>query len=84
MEKVLIIDDDQEKEFDLLFTVDESKGDKYYIAYTDLEDPKMPICAALYDKKTHRASYIEDENEQETIYKIIEALKEKIKNQGEN
>lgn len=70
------------REYDVLFTIKDEDSNKEYIIYTDI-DSDTDIYAALYDSKTNRLDYIEDEKDRKMIEDIMKIVKDKYSDKGE-
>ena len=70
------------REYDVLFTIKDEDSNKEYIIYTDV-DSDTDIYAALYDSKTNRLDYIEDEKDRKMIEDIMKIVKDKYSGKGE-
>ncbi len=78
MDKLNIINDNEEKEFDILFTINDEKNNKKYLLYKEPNN-NTAIFAALYDENNNKISYINNQKDQEFVAKILEVVKKEIK-----
>ncbi len=74
--KIEIMENNESKQYDVLFTIKDETQNKEFIIYTDVNS-NIDIYAALYDEKEKRLDYIDDPKDQEIIEQIMKSIKEK-------
>ena len=78
IKKIEIMENNELKEYDVLFTIKDEKQNKEFIIYTDVSSD-IDIYAALYDKKTKKIDYIDNRKDQKMIEEIMKIVKEKCR-----
>ena len=73
MEKITLIENDKEVDYDVLFTVKNEKKNKNFIIYTD---DTNNLYAAYYDDG--KINYIDNKEDQLFIEKVIDIVKKEM------
>ncbi len=77
LRKIEILENNELKQYDVLFTIKDEVQNKVYVIYTDINSD-IDIYAALYDEKEKKLDYIDNPKEQKMIEEIINIVKEKM------
>ena len=77
VKKIEILEGNELKQYDVLFTLKNEKHNKEYILYTDV-DSDIDIYAAIYNEKEKRLDYIDNPKEQKMIEDIMKIVKDKM------
>ncbi len=77
IQKIEILENNELKQYDVLFTIKDEKRNKNFIIYTDINS-NIDIYAGIYLEKEKRIDYIDNPADQKMIEEIMKIVKEKM------
>ena len=77
LRKIEIMENNELKQYDVLFTIKDEKQGKEFVIYTDVNS-NIDIYAALYNEKEKKLDYIDNPKDQKMIEEVMKIVKEKM------
>lgn len=77
IKKIEVLENNELKQYDVLFTIKDETRNKEFIIYTDV-NCDIDLYAAIYDEKEKKLDYIDNPNDQKMLEEVMKVVKEKI------
>ena len=75
--KIEVLENNELKQYDVLFTIKDEARNKEFIIYTDVNS-NIDIYAALYNEKEKKLDYIDNPKDQKMLEEVMKIVKEKM------